>query len=140
MTRISERISAAIMGVRCPGCSKVVVPMRPEQSGATAAPPEGSGKRWSFVWRPPSGDVCPQCHFPLGRYARRLKWIRLFVAGIMFLAVDGLLVLIGAIRESPMPPGLVRALGLIGAIALILGLMGLIVGGRGDVDVGSAGS
>ena len=135
MTRISERISAAILGMKCPGCGKTVVPTRLEQAaGPPAIPPPEGAKRWSFVWRPPSGDVCPQCHFPLGRYARRLKWIRLFVTGIMVLAVDGLLILIGAIRESPMPPGLVRALGYIGGIALILGLIGLIVGGRGEVD------
>ena len=134
MTRISERISAAIMGVKCPGCSKVVVPTRLEESGTVATPPQQSGKRWSFVWRPPSGEVCPQCHFPLGRYARRLKWIRLFVTGIMLLAVDGLLVVIGAIRQSPMPPGLVRTLGFIGGIALMVGLIGLIIGGRGEAS------
>ena len=130
MSRMSQRISSALVGVKCPGCGKRVTPTvelgEPTESSAP-------GKRWSFVWRPPSGDVCPECRFPLGRYARRMKWIRLFITGIMLLIVDGALVVIGAISESPMSPALVRAVGIVGAVALCVGLIGLIVGGRAEV-------
>jgi hypothetical protein len=129
MSRLSQRIGSALVGVKCPGCGKHVMPTVELGEPAESSAP---GKRWSFVWRPPSGDVCPECRFPLGRYARRVKWIRLFIAGITLLLVDGGLVVIGVIRASPMSPALVRTVGIVGAIALFGGLIGLIVGGRSE--------
>jgi membrane protease YdiL (CAAX protease family) len=100
--------------------------------------PAQPGKRWSFVWRPPSGDVCPECRFPLGRYARRMKWIRLFIFGIMVLAVDVALLIIGEVGAGSMPAPLLQVLGVIGGLSLIAGLIGLIVGGRSDVGLGGS--
>lgn len=135
MSRMSQRISTALAGVKCPGCGKYVMPtVELGEPGQQAEP----GKRWSFVWRPPSGDVCPECRFPLGRYARRMKWIRLFILGIMILAIDVALLLIGEIGGGGMPGALLQVLGVIGGVSLVAGLIGLIIGGRSEV--GSGGS
>lgn len=127
MNRISARISAAMTSLRCPGCGKIVQPVQP----AAAAPPPAEGKRWSFVWRPPSGVVCPECSFPLGRYARRLKWIRLFSAGVALLTIGFLLYILGRVTNVPawVPP-LQQGTVVVGAVAFLIGLLGLIVGGR----------
>lgn len=129
MNRISARISAALTSLKCPGCGKLVQPVQP----ATQVPPPGEGKRWSFVWRPPSGVVCPECSFPLGRYARRLKWIRLFSAGVALLTIGLLLYVWGLVAEVPawlrtLQRGTVFA----GAAAFLMGMVGLVLGGRSE--------
>ena len=140
MNRISERISAVVMGgVRCPGCGEFVTPTL---HGPTAPPSEAEmsqpGKRWSFVWRPPSGEVCPECGFPLARFARRVKWMWTFRVGVLMLIVAFALLLVkryvsvGSALDWPL-----RVLGGGGLIALIVGVVGLIVGGRHDPEAGA---
>jgi hypothetical protein len=127
-------------GVQCPGCGKVVKPvfpvMEPEATDA-----EG-GKRWSFVWRDPTGEVCPECQFPLARYTRRLKWIRTFSVGVVLLTVAFLLYALGRMTDFPSWFGwVVRVSAGIGLGALLIGLVGLVVGGRsGPEDSPSQGT
>jgi hypothetical protein len=125
-----SRISKALTGVKCPGCGKFVTPTA--DAGEPTEPTErtGEGKRWSFVWRPPSGDACPHCRFPLGRYAHRMKWIRLFILGIVILAIDATLMIIGEVGVASVSRGLLQVLGVVGGISLTVGLIGLILGGR----------
>jgi hypothetical protein len=141
MNRISERISATVSSVKCPGCEKRVLPT----FAAPEAPPETGGEesgqpRWSFIWRPPSGEVCPECGFPLQRYARRVKWIRLFSAGIVLLTLGVLLAVLGTISEPSRWVGTVRngLLG-VGLVAFLVGLVGVVLGGRSSSDGGEAG-
>ena len=128
--RISERISTAVTGgVQCPGCGKVVKPTLP------TAEPEASdtqgGKRWSFVWRDPSGEVCPECQFPLARFARRLKWIRTFSLGVVLLTIAFLLYALDWMGDFPPWFGWVVRVGAgLGLVAFLIGLVGLVVGGR----------
>jgi hypothetical protein len=124
------RISTALTSVKCPGCGKFVTPTVDVGEPTEPTEPTGEGKRWSFVWRPPSGDVCPHCRFPLGRYAHRMKWIRLFILGIVLLAADATLMIIGEVDVASVPIGLLQVLGMVGGISLAVGLIGLILGGR----------
>lgn len=127
MNRISTAINAAIAGVRCPGCGNHVVPTLPAGDEATSKP----GERFSFVWRPPSGEVCPQCGFPLARFAKRAKWIRLFGLGVVTVGIAVvLLVLLGGEIDLTWVPVLARVLLTLGGLAIVVGLVGLIVGGR----------
>lgn len=135
MNRISTRISNAMTKVKCPGCGKYVTP----KLGSTE-PTEGeqdkSGERWSFIWRPPSGEVCPECGFPLARYARRLKWVRTFTVGVVLVTVSLLLFVLGLIggfgEWSVWVPG---AAAVIGFVALLVGLAGIVIGSRHGSDV-----
>ncbi|NIN09974.1 MAG: hypothetical protein GTN62_01025 [Gemmatimonadales bacterium] len=128
MKRLSDRISAAISGVKCPGCGERVVPTL-VSSGDTAA--STAGKRWSFIWLPPRGEVCPKCDFPLARYAGRRKWIWLFLAGPVLLAVAMLLFVSSLIGNLPGWFGwLPRVTAAAGLVAFLVGFVGLIVGGR----------
>ena len=134
MNRISERISAAIVGVTCPGCLKRVRPTLTPPGPESAPRPEG-GQRWSFIWRPPTGEVCPECGFPLARYARRVKWIRLFSAGIVLLTFAVLVTVLSAV--SDLPAWLVATRNVLGAIGLgafVVGLVGIVIGGRSGGD------
>ena len=131
MTRISERISAAMTGVKCPGCSGFVTPTLKAPEGPSEEEMSAPGKRWSFVWRPPSGEVCPECGFPLARFARRLKWMWMFRVGVLSLVAAFVLLLVK--RYSGVESALnlpLRVLGLFGLLALVVGVVGLIVGGR----------
>jgi hypothetical protein len=130
MNRISRRISDALTGIRCPGCRKFVQPtLIPVQGEAPDA--EQTGPRWSFVWRPPSGEVCPECQFPLARYARRVKWIRTFQLGVVLLTISVLLYLVGRFGESPTwVVWTYRVCGSLGGLAFLVGLVGLVVGGK----------
>jgi hypothetical protein len=131
VARISERISAVMTGVRCPGCSAFVTPTMAASDGSAEGAPTGPGKRWSFVWRPPSGEVCPECGFPLARFARRLKWMWTFRLGVVLLVVAFGLLLVK--RYGGDAGGLVWALrisGGAGVLAVAVGVVGLIVGGR----------
>jgi hypothetical protein len=127
MNRISTRISAAFSGVKCPGCGNHVVPTLPPGEAAASRP----GERFSFVWRPPSGGVCPQCGFPLARFAKRVKWIRLFGSGVVLIGIAVvLLVLVGGEIDLTWVPVLARVLLSLGGLAIVVGLVGLTVGGR----------
>ena len=127
MNRISTRISAALSGVKCPGCGNFVVPTMPADDTMVSKP----GERFSFVWRPPSGAVCPRCGFPLARFAKRVKWIRLFGLGLVLMGIAAvLLVLLGGEIDLVWVPVLARVLLSLGAIAVVVGLAGLIIGGR----------
>ena len=130
MNRLSARISNALSGVKCPACEKHVTPIMAAGEPDADSPGEIDG-RWSFVWRPPSGEICPECNFPLGRYARRAKWVRLFGSGVAILTIAFLLHVLGRMTALPdwysWIPGSLAILGLIG---FLVGLVGLVVGGR----------
>lgn len=131
MARMSERISAVMTGVRCPGCGAFVTPTLAADDVSAEGAPTGPGKRWSFVWRPPSGEVCPECGFPLARFARRLKWMWTFRVGVVLLVVAFALLLVK--RYGGDAGGVVwalRILGGAGVLAVAVGVVGLIVGGR----------
>ena len=134
MNRISARISSAFAGVKCPGCGKFVVPtLLPTQD--SAAETQQAGPRWSFVWAAPSGEVCPECSFPLARYARRVKWIRLFTAGVALLTISILLYLVTRFTDTPAWfPRIMQASAGLGLVAFLVGLVGLVVGGKRGSD------
>ncbi len=125
------RLSARFTGVKCPGCGGFVTPTVPAADGAAeeAAPPPGG--RWSFVWRPPSGEVCPDCGFPLARFARRLKWIWLFRLGVMLLTVAFVLLLVRQFVGVGARVGWVlQLIAAVGLLITVVGIVGLVVGGR----------
>jgi hypothetical protein len=131
MNRISERVSAAIAGVKCPGCGEYVIPSELPMADAVPVDEGGPGKRWSFIWRPPSGRLCPKCNFPLERYARRAPWIRLFVAGVVLLTTTVLLIVLAMM--SGFSRWLVwaqRVTGAVGLVSFLTGLAGIVLGGR----------
>lgn len=134
MARLSDRISSALSSIRCPGCGKFVVPTY--ATGAESPPATATeGKRWSFAWRPPRGLFCPECQFPLSRYQKRVKWVRLFLAGVVFLTLALLLWMVDLFGSGGgVPPWVLpSALG-IGGVTFVVGLIGLIVGGRHTAD------
>ncbi len=130
MNRISGRISAAFTTVTCPGCGKQVVPSTSPVAGAPPSAAEGE-KRWSFIWLQPKGAICPECYFPMARYARRLKWIRLFLVGVALVALSGL-VLVGALLSGFRGwfPWIFQVTLVVGLAALLVGLLGIVIGGR----------
>ena len=133
MARLSARISNAMTGVKCPACEKYVTPKiaSAEPDANEAGAPGQVDGRWSFVWRPPSGEICPECNFPLGRYARRAKWMRLFGVGVVVLTLAFLLNVLGKMAELPAWYGWIpKALAILGLLAFVGGLVGLVVGGR----------
>ena len=135
MNRISTRISNAISGVKCPACEKHVTPtFAPSEPGADSQ--EQVEGRWSFVWRPPSGEVCPECNFPLARFAKRAKWMRLLGAGVAMLTISFLLHVLGKVTTFPeWYPWVPGTLAILGLVAFLPGLVGLGVGGRRGADV-----
>lgn len=134
MNGITERISSAVSTVRCPGCGKRVVPTvvaSPPGAAPTPGPPAQRDERWSFIWRAPSGQVCPECFFPLTRYARRLKWVRIFSAGLVLLVMALMFFILWMFNPAgEWAAGVARVVGVIGAGALLVGLGGIVVGGR----------
>jgi hypothetical protein len=137
MTRLSARISNAMTGVTCPACEKHVTPIFVASESDADEQPEVDG-RWSFVWRPPSGEVCPECNFPLARFAKRAKWMRLFGAGVAVLTISFLLHVLGKVTTFPDWYGWVpRTLATVGVVAFAVGLAGLVVGGRRSADADS---
>jgi hypothetical protein len=139
MPAIHERVSAVMTGgVLCPGCGKLVTPtLMPQPEGETEA--SQTGERWSFVWRPPSGRVCPECSFPLERYARRLKWIRLLGAGVVLVTLSMLLFVLDMIGgDVGRGVQLVQQIaGGLGVLAVAGGLVGIVVGGRSSGEPGA---
>ena len=141
MNRIGARISAAIAGVKCPGCSQYVVPTFVLSGDSTAGEQTVPGKRWSFVWREPSGKVCPKCSFPLDRYAKRVKWMRLFTAGVVLLTITFLTYVMGRFTDLPAwLPWVQKAGAALGGLAFLVGLVGLVVGGRSEQAPQSSGT
>lgn len=139
MGRISERISSAMTTVECPGCGKRVVPTPAAPPGAPeaapAAPTADSGERWSFIWRPPSGQVCPECFFPLARFARRLKWVRLFSAGVAVMVAALMLFILSLLNpDSTWARSVGGIVAAVGAAVLLVGLVGIVIGGRHRPD------
>lgn len=131
MNRLSQRVSNALVGVRCPGCGNFVVPRAASPPAGAESGASAPGKRWSFVWRPPSGPVCPECEFPLERYTRRLKWIRLMVTGIVLVTLSVLLLVLGMMGGGVGWGQLLqRVLGVTGAVAFLVGFLGIVIGGR----------
>lgn len=129
MPQIGERISAVMSEVKCPGCKKHVTPTLPD----TTTEPTTEGKRWSFVWRPPTGEVCPECDFPLARYVRRLRWIRIFRLGVALLTISFLVYFFTRNAEAgTWLRSAVLAVAGAGLVAFLVGVVGLIVGGRRD--------
>ncbi len=141
MNRIGARISAAIAGVKCPGCSQFVVPTFVLSGDSTGGEQTVPGTRWSFVWREPSGKVCPKCSFPLDRYAKRVKWMRLFTAGVVLLTITFLTYVMGRFTDLPAwLPWVQRAGAALGGLAFLVGLVGLVVGGRSEQAPQSSGT
>jgi hypothetical protein len=140
MNRISQRISDALTGVRCPGCRKFVQPtLIPVQGEAPET--QQTGPRWSFVWRPPSGEVCPECQFPLARFARRVKWIRTFQLGVVLLTAAALLYVVSRFGEDvSWIVWTYRTSAALGGLAFLAGLVGLVVGGKHGPDPASSGT
>ena len=140
MNRISERVSAAVIGVTCPGCGKRVVPTLSAPTADVAASPGQPGQRWSFIWRPPTGEACPECGFPLARSARRAKWIRLFSTGIALLMFAVLVTVLSTVSDLPAWLRTTRnVLAAIGLATFVLGLVGIVVGGQSGGDAGDQG-
>ena len=136
MPAVHERVSAVLTGgVLCPGCGKLVNPtLLPQPAEANEA--SQTGERWSFVWRPPSGRVCPECSFPLERYARRLKWIRMLGFGVVMVTLSVLLFVLDLMGGGlPNTVRLVQqVLGAVGVLGVAVGLGGIVVGGRSTGD------
>jgi hypothetical protein len=131
MSRLTQRVTAVWTTVKCPRCGTQIDPEKLAAAAADATPPEGDGKRWSFVWTPPRGDFCPECEFPMSKYFGRLRWIRTLGIGaamvIMFvtLQIIGSLLRIGEAYTITM-----QVLVLIGGIISIVGIIGIVVGGK----------
>lgn len=138
MNRIGDRISAVFAGVKCPGCNQYVVPTFAAAGDTTSAEQSVPGKRWSFVWREPSGKVCPKCSFPLDRYAKRVKWMRLFAAGVVLLTISLLTYIMERFTDVPAWFAWVRQIAVaLGGLAFLVGLIGLVVGGRSEQPTNS---
>lgn len=131
MPRISARISAAWTTVRCPGCDKNVVPSTGPVPGAPPPSASDSSKRWSFIWLQPSGAICPECFFPLDRYAKRLKWVQTFIMGVALVSLSIVLLIVAMLGGfEGWLRTLLRITAVAGVAALVVGLVGIIVGGR----------
>jgi hypothetical protein len=141
MNRIGARISEAIAGIKCPGCNQYVVPTFALSGDPTDEEQTVPGKRWSFVWREPSGKVCPKCSFPLDRYAKRVKWMRLLGTGVVLLTVSLLTYVMERFSGLPTWFYWVQRAGVaIGGLAFLVGLVGLMVGGRSEQPPQSSGT
>jgi hypothetical protein len=131
--RISERVAAALATVRCPGCGHFVVPtIAPAEDSDDA---EDTAERWSFIWLPPRGEICPDCDFPLERYLHRRKWVWLLMGGVAILTISLFFVALawvsgaqsGPLRQIP-----VVAAGT-GLAVFLVGTIGIVIGGRHTV-------
>jgi len=140
MPRISDRISAAWTTVRCPGCDKNVVPSTGPVPGAPTPTASETAPRWSFIWLQPSGAICPECFFPLDRYAKRLKWVQTFIMGVALVTLSIVLLIIAMLGGfEGWLRILLRITAVAGIVALVVGLIGIIVGGRRPEEAVSGG-
>jgi len=129
MSRLTQRISTMWSAVKCPRCGKVVQPGALVPEDGSTPPPDDA--RWSFLWTPPRGDVCPECEFPLSKYFGRLKWIRTFVIGVAIVILSVALQLIGlGIRPRTRFVQFTMIGVLIGAAVTVVGALGIIIGGK----------
>jgi hypothetical protein len=108
--RISSRINEAFSTVKCPGCGKNVTPTFATPYDGSESEQDQDGKRWSFIWRPPSGEVCPECSFPISRYAYRRKGWFVWI---------------------------VRAGAAVAIVTTVVGLVGIVIGGRHGTEPSS---
>jgi hypothetical protein len=100
--------------------------------GDAPPPPVGEDdKRWSFLWRLPRGDFCPECEFPLSKYYGRRNWIRTFMVGVAIAVGALVLQLVGAIGLFGFAyTRIMRTTILVGAGIAAVGLIGIVIGGR----------
>ncbi len=140
MTTVANRISSAWSTVKCPGCGKNVIPSTGPVPGAPQ-PGAGEGaKRWSFIWLQPSGAICPECFFPLARYAKRQKWVQLFIMGVVLTTLTILLFILGLLSGfEQWLRVILRLTGVAAVLALVIGLVGIIVGGRRPAEQAQSG-
>ena len=131
MNRLSQSISTAWYGVKCPRCGVVVKPTGVQVADAPSTPFGDDEKRWSFLWRLPRGDFCPECDFPLSKYFGRRKWIRTFMVGVAIAVAALILQFVGAIGLFGFAYiRIMRNTILVGAAVAAVGLVGIIIGGR----------
>ncbi len=136
--RISSRINEAFSTVKCPGCGKNVTPAFATPDDGSESEQDQDGKRWSFIWRPPSGEVCPECSFPISRYAYRRKWIHLFMVGTALLTVVALLFVFAMMSGFPgWFVWIVRAGAAVAIVTTVVGLVGIVIGGRHGTEPSS---
>ena len=128
MARLSQRISTVWSTVKCPRCGMFVHP--DHLAVASASPTPGADeKRWSLLWRPPRGDICPECDFPLSKYFGRLKWIRLMMVGVAIVLVALFLQMIGLVAQiSSVYIVFLKRSVLAGAVLFGIGFAGVILG------------
>ena len=133
MTRLTERMTAVWSTVKCPRCGTEIDPNKLASESESATPPEGDGKRWSFVWTPPRGDFCPECEFPMSKYFGRLKWIRTLAVGVGIVLVFLILQIIGAVgRFGEAYTVTMQIAVLLGGLIAIVGMIGVVIGGKHD--------
>lgn len=136
-SQIGDRINTAFSHVVCPGCSKNVEPtvVASDDDGSDTHE-DPNGERWSFIWRPPRGEVCPECSFPISRFAYRRKWIKLLMTGIVILTISALLFIVAMMSDFPGWLGwLVRVSFTAGIVTVVAGIVGIVIGGRHGLDL-----
>ncbi len=130
MTRLTQRISTMWSSVKCPRCGKMVHPDQIALAGATPTP-GANAKRWSLLWLPPRGDVCPECDFPIAKYVGRIKWIRLMMVSVLIVLVALFLQMIALVAQSDaMYIAILKRTVLAGAVLFAIGSAGVILGKR----------
>lgn len=128
MKRRGDRAGGGAYAVQCPGCGQYVVPSGGVLAGKSDRAPGARG--WSSLWQGTGGDFCPNCDFPLSRYAARIGWIRLLFVGIVLLMLQPLffvLALMGALHGWF--AWLVAGTATAGLGGVILALVGITIGG-----------
>lgn len=134
MGRLTERVSSMLDAIDCPGCGKTVTPTT---QGDAEAPP-ADGRRMSFVWRPSSRATCPECGFPIERFLRRQRWIRLFLGGVVLVTVGATLFMVDWIRGAIGGVATWSGVGMagLGAVLLVSGLVGIVIGEHARMERG----
>ena len=130
MARLTQSISAMWSTVKCPRCGKSVHPDQIALAGVSATP-GGNEKRWSLLWSPPRGDVCPECDFPISKYIGRLKWIRLMMVSVLIVLVALFLQMIALVAQvDAVYIAVLKRTVLAGAGLFVVGSAGVILGRR----------
>ena len=130
MSRLTQSISAMWSTVKCPRCGKSVHPDQIALAGVSATP-GASEKRWSLLWLPPRGDVCPECDFPISKYIGRLKWIRLMMVSVLIVLVALFLQMIALVAQvDAVYIAVLKRTVLAGAGLFVVGSAGVILGRR----------